>query len=84
MEAVYTYPNGTNTMIIIFPRANCTTSVEIDLQAEDNANVPLTFEAKRSDSETTGGDVAWDAMTLGRIIFAVGRRLAVISAMWAS
>ncbi len=70
MEAVYTYPDGVHTMTIIFPRANCTTSVEIDLQAEDNANVPLTFEAKRSDSETAGGDVAWDQMTLGRIIFA--------------
>ena len=70
MEAVYTYPNGTNTMTIVFPRANCTTSVEIDLQAEDNANVPLTFEAKRADSETSGGNAAWDSMTLGRIIFA--------------
>jgi hypothetical protein len=70
MEAVYTYPNGVNTMIIIFPRANCTTSVEIDLQSEDNANVPLTFEAKRADDETSGGDAAWNAMTLGRIVFA--------------
>lgn len=70
MEAVYTYPNGTNTMTIIFPRANCTTSVEIDLQSEDNANVPLTFEAKRSDSETAGGNAVWDSSTLGRIVFA--------------
>jgi len=69
MEAVYTYPNGTNTMIIIFPRANCTTSVEIDLQAEDNANVPLTFEGKRADSEVSGGNAVWDTATLGRIIF---------------
>ncbi len=70
MEAVYTYPNGTNTMTIVYPRANCTTSVEIDLQAEDNANVPLTFEAKRADSETSGGNVVWDLMPLGRIVFA--------------
>jgi len=70
MEAVYTYPDGSNTMTIIFPRANCTTSVEIDLQSEDNANVPLTFEAKRADSETTGGNAVWDSMTLGRIVFA--------------
>lgn len=69
MEAVYTYPNGTNTMIIIFPRANCTTSVEIDLQAEDNANVPLTFEAKRADSDTEGGNAVWDSFPLGRIVF---------------
>lgn len=70
MEAVYTYPNGTDTMVIVFPRANCTTSVEIDMQAEDNANVPLTFEAKRADSEITGGNAVWDSMPLGRIVFA--------------
>ena len=70
MEAFYTYPDGIHTMTIIFPRANCTTSVEIDMQSEDNVNVPLTFEAKRADSETTGGNAAWDDMTLGRIIFA--------------
>lgn len=69
MEAVYTYPNGVNTMTIVFPRANATSSVEIDMQAEDNANVPLTFEAKRADSEVTGGDVVWDAMPIGRIVF---------------
>ena len=70
MEAVYTYPNGTNTMTIIFPRANVTSSVELDMQAEDNANVPITFEAKRADSEVSGGNAAWDSMPLGRIVFA--------------
>lgn len=69
MEAVYTYPNATNHMYIIFPRANVTSSVELDLQAEDNANVPITFEAKRADSEVSGGNVVWDAMALGRIYF---------------
>jgi hypothetical protein len=69
MEAVYTYPNGTNTMTIIFPRANAVSSVEIDLQAEDNANVPLTFEAKRADSEISGGNAVWDSATLGKVVF---------------
>ncbi len=69
MEAVYTYPNGVNHMYIIFPRANATSSVELDLQIEDNANVPLTFEAKRADSEVVGGDAAWDDSTLGIISF---------------
>jgi len=69
MEAVYTYPNGTNHMYIIFPRANATASTELDLQAEDAAASPITFEAKRADSETSGGDAAWDAMPLGRIFF---------------
>ncbi len=69
MEAVYTYPNGTNHMYIIFPRANATASMEIDLQAEDNANVPLTFESKRADSLTAGGHAVWDTGPLGRIYF---------------
>lgn len=69
MEAVYTYPNGTNHMYIIFPRANVTSSMEIDLQAENNATVPITFEAKRADSEVAGGHTSWDTMPLGRIYF---------------
>lgn len=67
MEAVYTYPDGTNKMYIIFPRAQAISKVEVDLQAESNANVPLTFEAKRADSETDGGNAVWDAKPLGRI-----------------
>lgn len=69
VEAVYTYPNGINHMYIIFPRANATTTMEIDMQAEDNANVPLSLEAKRSDSLTSGGHSVWDLMPLGRIVF---------------
>jgi hypothetical protein len=69
MEAVYTYPNGTSHMYIIFPRANAVSTTEIDLQAEDNANIPITFEAKRADSGVTGGHSAWDSASLGRIYF---------------
>jgi len=67
MEAVYTYPNGTNYMYIIFPRAQVSASVEMDLQSEDAAAVPIMIEGKRADSETTGGDAAWDDKPLGRI-----------------
>lgn len=70
MEAVYTYPNGTNTMTIIFPRANVTSSMEIAFQASDNAAPSITFEAKRSDSEISGGSAAWDESPLGVIVFA--------------
>jgi len=69
MEAVYTYPNGVNHMYIIFPRANVTSSTELDMQAEDAAAPPVSFEAKRADSDTAGGDIAWDDMPLGRIYF---------------
>lgn len=67
MEARYTYPNGTNFMDIIFPRAQVSASVEMDLQMEDAAAVPITIEGKRADSETAGGNAAWDDKPLGRI-----------------
>jgi len=67
MEAVYTYPNGTNHMYIIFPRAQVSSTVEIDLAAEDAAAVPITIEAKRADSEVEGGSSVWDDKPLGRI-----------------
>ena len=69
MEALYTFPNGTNTMTIIFPRAQVAASVEIDLQKEEAAAVPVVFQAKRADSETEGGNAAWDQMSLGRVYF---------------
>lgn len=67
MEAIYTFPNGSNHLYIVFPRAQCTSGLEIDLQAEDAAAVPCTFEAKRADSEMSGGNAAWDIRPLGRI-----------------
>ena len=70
MEALYTYPNGTNTMTIIFPRAQVSANVEIDLQAEDAAAVPITFESKNASSDVSGGNAIWDDKPLGHIIFA--------------
>ena len=69
MEAVYTYPNGTNHMTIIFPRSQVAASVEVDLQKEEAAAVPITFEAKRADSEVEGGNAAWDNSPLGKLVF---------------
>ena len=66
MEAVYTYPNGSNHMYIIAPRAQVSASVEVDLAAEDAAAVPITFEFKRADSNVTGGSSVWDDKPLGR------------------
>ena len=68
-EAVYTYPDGIHKMIMIFPRANVTSSVNLSFAAEDNANVPITIEAKRADSEVQGGHSTWDNAPLGRILF---------------
>jgi len=69
MEAIYTYPNQTNHMYIIFPRAQITSSPEVSFNEEDNANVPVTIEAKRAGSDVSGGDAAWDNSPLGRIYF---------------
>lgn len=69
MEAHYTFPNASNYMDIIFPRCQVISSIEMDLQAEDNVNVPITFESKRADSAVSGGNAVWDTKPLGRIIF---------------
>ena len=71
MEAVYTYPRCTvtNHLYIIFPRAQVVSSVEVDFQAEEVANVPITFESKNSSSDVTGGNAAWDNKPLGRFFW---------------
>jgi hypothetical protein len=69
MEACYTYPDGINEMVIIFPRAQATASMEIDLQKADTAKPPLNLEAKIASSDVTGGNAVWDLMPLGRIIW---------------
>jgi len=67
MEALYTYPDGTNTMCIIFPRAQVSAETEMDLQSEDAVAVPIMFEAKNASSDVSGGNAVWDSMALGRI-----------------
>lgn len=69
-EAVYTYPNGTNTMNIVFPRAQVSAAVEMDLAAEDAAAVPVIIEGKRADSDVSGGHAVWDSRPMGRIYWA--------------
>jgi hypothetical protein len=69
MEAVYTFPDGNNQMVIIFPRAQITSNTEVDFKSEDSASVPITFEAKRADSEVSGGSSVWDNKPMGRILF---------------
>lgn len=72
MEAIYTFPDNAKQMVIIFPRANVVSSMEIDLKAEDAAVIPISFEAKRADAGVSGGSAAWDEMPLGTIVFLTG------------
>jgi len=69
MEAVYTYPDQTNALNIIFPVAQCTSPVEIDFAEEEPAAVPMVFESKRADGDASGGHSTWDDMPLGQIIW---------------
>lgn len=69
MEALYTFPNGSNYMTIIFPRAQATGAMEVALSKEDNAKPSITFEAKVSSSDVSGGHAVWNDKPLGRILF---------------
>lgn len=68
VELVYTYPDGSTALTIIFPRAQVSSSMELDFQKETNASVAITIESKIADSNTEGGDDVWDGMPLGVII----------------
>ena len=67
MEAVYTYPNGANSLNIIFPRAQILSSVELDYNSEEPLAVPVTIEAKRADSSIVSGNAAWNNRAYGRL-----------------
>lgn len=79
MEAIYTYPDGTNTMNIIFPRAQVTAAIEMEFAEEEPAAVAVAIEAKRADSGITDannpGNAAWDDKPLGQIIWNDGSTL---------
>ncbi len=69
MEGVYTYPNKINTMNVIFPRSQVSANVEMDLNAEGDAPVPVTFESKNASEDVVGGDAVWNNKPLGAIIW---------------
>jgi len=79
MEAIYTYPDGTNTMNIIFPRAQATAAIEMEFAEEEPAAVAVAIEAKRADSGITDannpGNTCWDDAPLGHIIWNNGSTL---------
>lgn len=67
MEARYTYPNGTNFLDIIFPRAQVSADVEAAFVSDTSAAVTIMFESKVASSDVTGGDAIWDDEPLGVI-----------------
>jgi hypothetical protein len=72
VEAVYTFPDPTYKMIIIFPRANVTSSLSLDQQPEDIAAVTVSIKAMGASSDTEGGNAVWDNMPNGLILFTGG------------
>ena len=69
VEAEYTYPDATNKMHVILPRAQAAPTLDIELQAEDAAAVPVIFESKSADSGVSGGHANWDDAPLGKILW---------------
>ena len=74
-EAVYTYPDGSNTMTVLFPRSQVVANPELDFAQEEPAAASITIEAKRADSGVTGGHVIWDNGPLGRLVWNDGSSL---------
>lgn len=72
VEAIYTFPDGTNVLGIVFPRANAAATIEMEFAPEEPAAVAIRLEAKRADSEVTGGNAVWDSMPYGRMIWDTG------------
>ena len=73
VEAIYTYPDGVNTMSIVFPRAQVTASIEMDFAEEEPAAVAISIQSNRADSGITDasnpGNACWDDKPLGQILW---------------
>ena len=67
-ELAYTFPNGVNYMDVILPKCQVTSSLELDLQSEDNAKVPINITSNDASAEA-GGSAVWDDKPLGRASF---------------
>ena len=72
VEAVYTFPNPAYSMVIVFPRANITSSLNLDQQPEDAAAITMTIKSMGASEDTTGGNAAWNNMPNGQILFLGG------------
>jgi len=72
VEALYTFPDPTYSMVIIFPRANITSSLNLDQQPEDTAAVTMAIKSMGASSDSAGGNAAWDNMPNGQILFLGG------------
>ena len=71
VEGVYSFPDASRFLYIIFPRAQVKTeSEELAFSGDSAANVTISFEATRADSDVAGGNAVWDDAPNGKLLFA--------------
>jgi hypothetical protein len=75
VETIYTYPDGVNTMTVVFPRGQCSAVIEMDWAEEEPAAIAIALEAKQAGSDNTEGHVIWDGAPLGHVIWNDGSTL---------
>lgn len=69
LEGVITYPDGTTTTAIIFPRALATIDGDLSFSKDGFASASITFKANISSSDNSSGDVVWNNNPLGIVRF---------------
>jgi hypothetical protein len=70
VEGVYTFPDASFEMVVIFPRAQAMTdNGELAFANDAPATISMTFTATPADSTIVGGHASWDSAPLGRIVF---------------
>ena len=67
-EAHYVFPSGTKYMDIIFPKAEISSNIELNLSKEEVISTPMTISAVDASSDA-GGNAVWDSKPLGRVVF---------------
>lgn len=70
VEGVYTFPDASFDMVVIFPRAMAMTdNGELAFANDASATISMTFTATPADDSISGGNSVWNASPLGKIVF---------------
>lgn len=70
VEGVYTFPNGTNTITFIFPRAQAVGDLDLAFSESDEAAPAISLKSMYAGSENALGNAVWDSFPQGRIVWA--------------
>jgi hypothetical protein len=69
VEMIYTYPDKTNTMTFVFPRAQAVANIDMAFSEKEPAAVAVRLESKRADDGIAQGDAIWNGSPLGYILW---------------